>query len=214
MQFQDSAVNWKEDLQSQPSHHHSFVTLIFHIFCIFSMKSMSKVLVSKKTHGEKLNRIKILSNRVDLWRATEIVLFFFFFWHPRTSVHPLRCPIVLLRMCALNCEFLSHKVWVLFIPVFHAQQREFHRVEILFKYLMSERRREEGNDWVSETTWAQTLSHIQLFATPLTVAHQAPMFMDSPGKNTGVSCHFLLQGIFSTQGSNLCLLHWQVDSLL
>ena len=33
---------------------------------------------------------------------------------------------------------------------------------------------------------------------------------DSPGKNTRVSCHFLLQGIFLTQGSNshlLCLLH-------
>ena len=26
------------------------------------------------------------------------------------------------------------------------------------------------------------------------------------GKNTGVGCHFLLQGIFVTQGSNLCLL--------
>ena len=36
---------------------------------------------------------------------------------------------------------------------------------------------------------------------------------NSPGKNTGVGCHFLLQGIFPTQGSNLCLLHWQVDSL-
>ena len=35
-----------------------------------------------------------------------------------------------------------------------------------------------------------------------------------PGKNTGVGCPFLLQGIFLTQGSNLCLLHWQVDSLL
>ena len=30
---------------------------------------------------------------------------------------------------------------------------------------------------------------------------------DSPGKNTGVDCHFLLQGIFPTQGSNLCLLY-------
>ena len=39
---------------------------------------------------------------------------------------------------------------------------------------------------------------------------------DSPGKNTGVSCHSFLQGIFLTQGLNLCLLHllhWQVDSL-
>ena len=40
---------------------------------------------------------------------------------------------------------------------------------------------------------------------------------NSPGKNTGVGCHFLLQGIFPTQESNpclLCLLHWQVGSLL
>ena len=35
----------------------------------------------------------------------------------------------------------------------------------------------------------------------------------SPGKNTGVGCHFLLQGIFPTQRSNLHLLHWQADSL-
>ena len=28
-----------------------------------------------------------------------------------------------------------------------------------------------------------------------------------PGKNTGVSCHFLLQGIFPTQVSNLWLGH-------
>ena len=36
---------------------------------------------------------------------------------------------------------------------------------------------------------------------------------DFPGKNTGVGCHYLLQWIFLTQGSNLCLLHWQADSL-
>ena len=28
---------------------------------------------------------------------------------------------------------------------------------------------------------------------------------DFPGKNTGVGCHFLLQGIFLTEGSNYCL---------
>ena len=36
---------------------------------------------------------------------------------------------------------------------------------------------------------------------------------DSPGKNTGVGCHGLLQGIFPTQGSNLDLLHCQAESL-
>ena len=35
---------------------------------------------------------------------------------------------------------------------------------------------------------------------------------DFPGKNTGVGCHFLLQGVFPTQGSNPPLLHWQADS--
>ena len=36
---------------------------------------------------------------------------------------------------------------------------------------------------------------------------------DYPYKNTGVSCHFLLQETFLTQGWNLHLLHLQVDSL-
>ena len=38
----------------------------------------------------------------------------------------------------------------------------------------------------------------------------------SPGSNTGVGCHFLLQGVLAPQGLNpslLCLLHWQVNSL-
>ena len=30
---------------------------------------------------------------------------------------------------------------------------------------------------------------------------------NSPGKNSGVACHFLLQGIFLTQESNPGLLH-------
>ena len=49
----------------------------------------------------------------------------------------------------------------------------------------------------------QSLSCVCLFATPWTVARRAPLSMDFPGKNTGVDCHFLLQGIFPTQGSNL-----------
>ena len=35
----------------------------------------------------------------------------------------------------------------------------------------------------------------------------------SPGKNTGMGCHFPLQVIFPNQGSNSSLLHWQADSL-
>ena len=49
-------------------------------------------------------------------------------------------------------------------------------------------------------------SYVQLLLTLWTVAHQAHLSMDSPGKNTGLGCHLLLQGILLTQGSNLCFL--------
>ena len=54
------------------------------------------------------------------------------------------------------------------------------------------------------------------FANPRTVAHRLLCPWDFSGKNTGVACHFLFQGIFPTQGLNPCilgLLHWQADSL-
>ena len=53
----------------------------------------------------------------------------------------------------------------------------------------------------------QSLSHVQLSAIPWTVARQALRPWDSLGKNTGGGCHFLLQGVFPTQGSNLGLLY-------
>ena len=45
-----------------------------------------------------------------------------------------------------------------------------------------------------------------LFVTPRTAACQAPLSLELPGKNIGEDCHFLLQGIFPTQGSNSHLL--------
>ena len=53
-------------------------------------------------------------------------------------------------------------------------------------------------------------------STPWTVAYQAPLSMGFSSKNTGVGCHFLLQGTLPTQGLNpclLCLMHWPADSL-
>ena len=68
-----------------------------------------------------------------------------------------------------------------------------------------------------DTTWqlnnlVQSLSHFQLFVTTRTVACQL-CTRDFPGKNKGVDCHFLLQGMFPTQGLNSLLLHWQRGSL-
>ena len=38
------------------------------------------------------------------------------------------------------------------------------------------------------------LSHVQLFATPATVAHPRLCPWNFPGKTTGVGCYFLTQG--------------------
>ena len=59
---------------------------------------------------------------------------------------------------------------------------------------------------------ACVFSHVQLFATPVTVARQALLSVGFPWR----SCPFLLQGIFLTQGSNPRLLnlpHWQAACL-
>ena len=51
-----------------------------------------------------------------------------------------------------------------------------------------------------------SLSRVQLWATPWTVACQA-LSMGFPRREYWRGLHFLLQGIFLTQGSNLCFLH-------
>ena len=66
--------------------------------------------------------------------------------------------------------------------------------------------------WLPERKW-KSLSHVQLLATPWTVAHLLLCPWDSPGKNTGVGCHFLLQGIFLTQGLSPGSPELQTDSL-
>ena len=63
---------------------------------------------------------------------------------------------------------------------------------------------------------AQSLSGVRFSVAPWTLARQTPLSVEFSSRNTGVGCHFLLEGIFLTQGSNpylLCFLHWQSDSL-
>ena len=58
----------------------------------------------------------------------------------------------------------------------------------------------------SARVFAQSLQFCLTLCDPATVACQAPLSVDSPGKSMGVDCHALLHGIFPTQGSNLGLL--------
>ena len=91
---------------------------------------------------------------------------------------------------------------------------------VLFRNVKTETQRSRGNCFQFQQGATLTklftfmLRRIQLFAASWTVWILCPW--NFPGKNTGVGCHFLLQGIFPTQGSNqylLHLLHWQADSL-
>ena len=71
-------------------------------------------------------------------------------------------------------------------------------------------------NWAMHTCMLSHFSQVQLFATPWTIARQASLCMGFSSKNIGVGCHFLLQGIFSTQVLNPCLLHllhWLAGSL-
>ena len=53
----------------------------------------------------------------------------------------------------------------------------------------------------------QLLSHVRLLQSCGLQPARLLCPWDFPGKNTGVGCHFLLQGIFPTQELNLGLLH-------
>ena len=64
----------------------------------------------------------------------------------------------------------------------------------------------------------RSVTRFNLFYDPMdssppgsSVARQAPLGF--PRQDPGVGYHFPLSGIFPPQGSNLCLLNWQVDSL-
>ena len=75
-----------------------------------------------------------------------------------------------------------------------------------------------GHDWVTELNCAllSRFSHVQLFEILLAIAHQTLCSWNFLGKNTGVVCCALLQGIFPIQWSNphlLGLLLWQAGSL-
>ena len=62
--------------------------------------------------------------------------------------------------------------------------------------------------WVSDSARACSVESVVLtLCDPMDCCPPgSSVHEDSPGKNTGVGCHALLQEIFPTQGSNPCLL--------
>ena len=99
--------------------------------------------------------------------------------------------IYLLITCSLWC--------------FSASSKETH-VEALFSMWKLVRWKSLESS-VALCVCAQLFSHVQLFAIPWTV-NPPGSSVHFPSKNTELGYHSFLQGIFPTQGSNPCLLHW------
>ena len=59
--------------------------------------------------------------------------------------------------------------------------------------------------------FAHVLSHVQLCEPMGSNLPDSSVHGILPGRNSGVGFHFLFQGIFSTQGSNLHLLWLYID---
>ena len=60
-----------------------------------------------------------------------------------------------------------------------------------------------SNHYIYSPTWrAQSLRYFRRFVTSWTVAPRLHWPWNSPGKNIGAGCHFLLQGIFPAQAPN------------
>ena len=72
----------------------------------------------------------------------------------------------------------------------------------LATFLYTEKQENElkFNKTFPESERVKLLSCVRLFAIPWTVAYQGPPSMQFSRQDTGVGCHFLLQGIFPTQG--------------
>ena len=58
----------------------------------------------------------------------------------------------------------------------------------------------------------QLLRHVSDSENAWTVAHEAPLSMEFSGKQYWSGLPFHLPGEFPTQGSNVLLLNWQMDS--
>ena len=80
--------------------------------------------------------------------------------------------------------------------IFQEDFTEFSRLNSLFKFFLYF----QHSSWLIITVIlsvkVKVLSQVRLFMTPWAVACQASLSMEwnSPGNNTGVVCHFLLQG--------------------
>ena len=87
-------------------------------------------------------------------------------------------------------------------------------VLLMYEIVKTEYKISKSKLLISKIEWNfQLINCIMLMLNRSVVSSSLRPHFFFSGKNTGMGCHFLLQRIFLTQGSNLHLLCWQVDSL-
>ena len=111
------------------------------------------------------------------------------------------------RLWSILMDILIRHMW----PSFSTSEKEVECPE-KYRYLWgrSSLHAHMTMEWMN----AKSLQSCPTHCNP--IAHHAPLSMGFSRQEYWVGCHFLLQGIFSTQGLNPCvlhLLHWQMDSL-
>ena len=132
-------------------------------------------------------------------------------WHRRVSVAVLKC----WESCSsLSCVDYSQPLWLpteslitTYIPVSWCVIREsaFILNYAEMKWEASITSKGPCSAWKVK---GKALSCVRLFASPWRVACTRLLHpWDFLGKSTGVGCHFFLQEIFPTQGSNRDLPH-------
>ena len=101
-------------------------------------------------------------------------------------------------------DVISNAILISLCPLTHSNKKEISIYYFLpFSFFL----REKIFEIVFLSVCGLVAKSCPILATPWTVACRLLCPWDFPGKNTGVGCHALLQGIFPTQGSNPCLLH-------
>ena len=137
------------------------------------------------------------------------------FWQPPSI--PCICELALCLFCLLICldSTSLSGICFFFIRLISLSLMLSRSIHVITNGMIS-------FSWTAESILSVYLylefshfSPIRLFCKPMDCSPPGSSVhgIDSPGKNTGVGCHALLRGIVPTQGSNSCLLLWQVDSL-
>ena len=128
----------------------------------------------------------------------------------QATVHTVAKSQTRLRYTHTHTHTHTHKVFInSFLDSFSLQVITKYCIQVLVLYNRSWRRDYFAKITTTVKVKVKLLSRVRLFATHGLQPTKLLRPWDSPGKNTGVGCHFLLQGIFLTQRSNLGLLHYR-----